>query len=321
MVADFDVPVTIVGVPTVREADGLALSSRNVRLNAHERTLAPRLYQALQAANAPDRARRDRRRRGQAARPSRSSAPTTCSGSNTSRSSTRERLQPVETIAAPVLIAGALWVGGTRLIDNCQSVPPPPAVRSASAAASCRLRCTGSAGIIARWPAVPARGIIVPSAPGEHVGRLQMRRTLRRPRCRAPSLAVGARRTACAARAPGARPARRHHRRGRHQGRSIHDARTADRLHGRARRRRRRRRRRVAARRRARHARDRSARSDQHGGQGQRHRALGRLGVRPRRRDRRREVPRRAQDRLERRRCRRRADRPRGDPVRPRLRR
>ena len=51
MVADFDVPVTIVGVPTVREADGLALSSRNVRLNARERTLAPRLYQALRTAD------------------------------------------------------------------------------------------------------------------------------------------------------------------------------------------------------------------------------------------------------------------------------
>ena len=59
MVADFDVPVAIVGVPTVREVDGLALSSRNVRLNAHERTLAPRLYQALQTADCLHRTRRD----------------------------------------------------------------------------------------------------------------------------------------------------------------------------------------------------------------------------------------------------------------------
>jgi pantoate--beta-alanine ligase len=34
-----------------------------------------------------------------------------------------QSIQPVEAIAGPVLVAGALWVGGTRLIDNCQSVP------------------------------------------------------------------------------------------------------------------------------------------------------------------------------------------------------
>jgi len=41
MVADLDIPVTILPVPTVREADGLALSSRNRFLTAAERTLAP----------------------------------------------------------------------------------------------------------------------------------------------------------------------------------------------------------------------------------------------------------------------------------------
>src|SRR5262245_53084787 len=47
MVSDFNIPVTIVGIPTVREPDGLALSSRNTRLNASERQLAPALYKAL----------------------------------------------------------------------------------------------------------------------------------------------------------------------------------------------------------------------------------------------------------------------------------
>jgi pantoate--beta-alanine ligase len=47
MVHDLDLPVTIVGVPTVRESDGLALSSRNVYLSAEERRLAPNLYRIM----------------------------------------------------------------------------------------------------------------------------------------------------------------------------------------------------------------------------------------------------------------------------------
>lgn len=47
MVADLGLPIEIVGVETVREADGLALSSRNRYLNAEERALAPRLYATL----------------------------------------------------------------------------------------------------------------------------------------------------------------------------------------------------------------------------------------------------------------------------------
>jgi pantoate--beta-alanine ligase len=50
MVADLHLPVEIVSVPTVREDDGLALSSRNRFLTAQERALAPRLYGALCAA-------------------------------------------------------------------------------------------------------------------------------------------------------------------------------------------------------------------------------------------------------------------------------
>jgi len=50
MTADLCLPVEIVGVPTVRESDGLAMSSRNGYLSAEERTRAPSLYRALQAA-------------------------------------------------------------------------------------------------------------------------------------------------------------------------------------------------------------------------------------------------------------------------------
>jgi pantoate--beta-alanine ligase len=49
MVADLCIPVQIVGAPTVRDADGLAMSSRNQYLTPEERDLAPRIYQTLTA--------------------------------------------------------------------------------------------------------------------------------------------------------------------------------------------------------------------------------------------------------------------------------
>jgi pantoate--beta-alanine ligase len=50
MVEDLDIPVEIVGVPTVRESDGLAMSSRNGYLSAAERAQAPALYHVMQRA-------------------------------------------------------------------------------------------------------------------------------------------------------------------------------------------------------------------------------------------------------------------------------
>ena len=51
MVDDLDVPVSVVAVPTVREADGLALSSRNRYLSPAERVAAPALWRALRTAD------------------------------------------------------------------------------------------------------------------------------------------------------------------------------------------------------------------------------------------------------------------------------
>jgi pantoate--beta-alanine ligase len=52
MAKDLDLPVKVVGVPTVREKDGLALSSRNAYLSTGERAAAPALYRVLKAAAA-----------------------------------------------------------------------------------------------------------------------------------------------------------------------------------------------------------------------------------------------------------------------------
>ena len=50
LVADLNLPVTITGCKTVRDADGLAMSSRNARLSAQARAIAPSLHRAMQVA-------------------------------------------------------------------------------------------------------------------------------------------------------------------------------------------------------------------------------------------------------------------------------
>jgi pantoate--beta-alanine ligase len=122
LVVDLDMPVDIVGVPTVRESDGLALSSRNARLSAEERALAPALYHALRHAEQLVRAGETNRQAVEAA------ARATIPPHPALRLEYLEavdplELQPPSTIAAPVLVAGALWVGNTRLIDNVLARP------------------------------------------------------------------------------------------------------------------------------------------------------------------------------------------------------
>jgi pantoate--beta-alanine ligase len=122
MVVDLNVPVTIVGVPTVREADGLALSSRNKYLNIEERQAAPALFHALQHAAGQIRAGEREARKVQ------ESALTMLKASPLIRVEYFEvvepvELQPVGVIDGPVRLAAAIWLGKTRLIDNVSVEP------------------------------------------------------------------------------------------------------------------------------------------------------------------------------------------------------
>jgi len=117
MVADLNLAVTIVGVPIVREADGLALSSRNKYLTAEERKAAPALYRALQQA--ANRIRAGEREVSKV----RESALEILAQSSLIRVEYLEvvepdELQPLDIISGPVRIAAAIWLGTTRLIDN-----------------------------------------------------------------------------------------------------------------------------------------------------------------------------------------------------------
>jgi pantoate--beta-alanine ligase len=122
VVADLNLPVAIASVATVREADGLALSSRNRHLSRDERRLAPALYQALRAV-------RDQVAAGTTdASLALSRAAATIPEHSGLRLEYLELVdpasfQPVARIAGPVIAAGALWVGGTRLIDNVLCSP------------------------------------------------------------------------------------------------------------------------------------------------------------------------------------------------------
>jgi pantoate--beta-alanine ligase len=117
MVADLNMPVEIVPVATVREPDGLAMSSRNQRLSPEERRIAPILYEALSVAQ-----------RGIAAGNRDAEAVREAAVQVLGRESAMRveyvevadasSMTPVVRIEGPVRIAGAVWIGGTRLIDN-----------------------------------------------------------------------------------------------------------------------------------------------------------------------------------------------------------
>jgi pantoate--beta-alanine ligase len=117
MVRDLDWPIEIVAVPTVREADGLAMSSRNAYLAPEDRRRAVALSRALHAAqkawkNGETRAAAIEARMRQEIRAEPEISVEYIAVAEP------EALAPVVTVEAGTVVAIAARVGGTRLIDN-----------------------------------------------------------------------------------------------------------------------------------------------------------------------------------------------------------
>jgi len=118
MVADLCMPVKIIGAPTVRDRDGLAMSSRNQNLSTEERALAPSIYRALEAAaqrlRAGDVDFASIERAGFQALEHAGFRPDYFSVRNASD------LSPATPAARELVILTAARIGKARLIDNVQ---------------------------------------------------------------------------------------------------------------------------------------------------------------------------------------------------------
>jgi pantoate--beta-alanine ligase len=122
LVRALNFPVTVVGCDIVREPDGLAMSSRNVYLDSHERRAALVLKRALDEATAVVRdGERDARRIGTLMGSRISSEP--LAKLDYAAVVDTETLDDLEQLAGPALLAVAAWVGKARLIDNTTVTP------------------------------------------------------------------------------------------------------------------------------------------------------------------------------------------------------
>ncbi|MGB9905710.1 MAG: pantoate--beta-alanine ligase [Desulfotomaculales bacterium] len=117
MVRDLNMPLTVVAVPTVREPDGLAMSSRNVYLSPREREAARVLYRSLKKAEeAVARGERDAEKILRQVREELAGEPLAAVDYAEIRSLPDLKETPV--LAGPALLALAVRIGKTRLIDN-----------------------------------------------------------------------------------------------------------------------------------------------------------------------------------------------------------
>jgi len=119
---DLDIPVEVVGCPTVREADGLALSSRNIRLSPGARAKAPALYAVMTRAVA---------RIGAGADPETALAEARAAILDGGYAEVEylelraeDGLAPLAAPDRPARLLAAAWLDGIRLIDN---IPVRPA--------------------------------------------------------------------------------------------------------------------------------------------------------------------------------------------------
>ena len=120
MARDLDLPVEIVGCPTVRDPDGLALSSRNALLSPEERARAPALHRALVTAAGRLRNGEDTRCLADAA------AGIAAAGFSTVdyvELRDAEDLAPMQRLDRPARLLAAAHIGRARLIDNIAVEP------------------------------------------------------------------------------------------------------------------------------------------------------------------------------------------------------
>lgn len=116
MVEDLNVPIRIIPCPTIREADGLAMSSRNVRLSPEHRALAPQLHAQMQAAAEAIRAGAPVAATLQATQEAISAAGFGSWDYLELRSA--EGLRPMTELSEPARLLAAVYLGDVRMIDN-----------------------------------------------------------------------------------------------------------------------------------------------------------------------------------------------------------
>ncbi|TWG95973.1 pantoate--beta-alanine ligase [Mesorhizobium sp. J18] len=120
LVRDLDLPIDVIACPTVREDDGLAMSSRNVRLSAAERQAAPKLAEVLFAAakqlSVGDRVEKVLAEASKAIRAA------GYSSVEYLELRAEDDLSPLNVADRPARLLAAAWLGETRLIDNVEVV-------------------------------------------------------------------------------------------------------------------------------------------------------------------------------------------------------